>query len=144
MRPSRYWGNQVLNFVIHWNCCLVGSESHSDHFVKSDSKKPLSDIFHVITFRFPNITFIAISFISKMVDGVTYLLFAACLTAQQVNETSLQSKLVCEASECNNFDTITNLTPRVSMPSALFSFNRIWFRSCYVIFRFPALLLRYR
>lgn len=93
MRPSGYWGNQVLNFVIQWNCCLVGSESHSDHFVKSDSKKLLSDIFHVITFRFPNITFIAISFISKMVDGVTYLSFAACLTAQQVNETSLQSKL---------------------------------------------------
>ena len=50
-------------------------------------QKLLFDIFHVTTLSFSNITLIVIPSTSKMVGGITYILFTAWLTAQTVNQT---------------------------------------------------------
>ena len=52
-------------------------------------QKLLFDIFHVTTLSFSNITLIVIPFNSKMIGGVTYILFTAWLAAQTVNQTFL-------------------------------------------------------
>ena len=50
-------------------------------------QKLLFHIFHVTTLSFSDITLIVIPSASKMVGGVTYILFTTQLTAQQVNQT---------------------------------------------------------
>ena len=50
-------------------------------------QKLLLDIFHVTTLSFSNITLIVIPSTSKMVGVINSILFTACLTAQQVNQT---------------------------------------------------------
>ena len=52
-------------------------------------QKLLFDIFHVTTLSFSNITLIVIPSTSKMVGGITYILFTTWLTAQTVNHTFL-------------------------------------------------------
>ena len=50
-------------------------------------QKLLCHMFYVTTLSFSGITLIYIPSTSKMVGGVTYMLFTTWLTAQQVNQT---------------------------------------------------------
>ena len=54
---------------------------------KMTLQKLLFHIFHVIIPSFSDMTLIVIPSASKMVGGVTYILFTACFTVQQVNQT---------------------------------------------------------
>ena len=85
---------------------------------------------------FSDITLIVIPSASKMVGGVTYILFTAWLTAQQVNQTFIVAIKTMvyfigffsgEASKfLSNTYALTDLTPRTTAPSAPYlSFNRI-------------------
>ena len=55
--------------------------------LKRSLEKLLFGIFHVTSLSLSNITLTVILSTSKMVGYTTYLLFIACLTAQQVNQT---------------------------------------------------------
>ena len=52
-------------------------------------QKLLLHIFRATILRFSDITLIVIPYASKMVGGVTFILFTAWLTVQQVNQTSI-------------------------------------------------------
>ena len=116
-------------------------------------QKLLFHVFHVTTLSFSNITLIVIPSTSKMVGGVTYMLFTACLAAQQVNQTfTIAFKTIVyfvflsgEASKfVSNTYALTNVTPRTTTPSAPYlSFNRIQLRSHNIIFYFSHTFVRY-
>ena len=116
-------------------------------------QKLLFHVFHVTTLSFSNITLIVIPSTSKMVGGVTYMLFTACLAAQQVNQTfTIAFKTMVyfvflsgEASKfVSNTYALTNVTPRTTTPSAPYlSFNRIQLRSHNIIFYFSHTFVRY-
>ena len=115
-------------------------------------QKRLFHVFHVTTLSFSNITLIVIPSTSKMVGGVTYMLFTACLAAQQVNQTfTIAFKTMVyfvflsgEASKfVSNTYALTNVTPRTTTPSVPYlSFNRIQLRS-HNIFYFSHTFVRY-
>ena len=118
---------------------------------KNYFEKLLFDIFHVTTLNFSNITFIVVPSTSKMVGGVTYILFNAWLTAQQVNQTFIVALKTMvyfirffsgKASKfVSNIYALRNLIPRTTTPSAPYlSFNRIQLTSYCIIFYFLALL----
>ena len=103
---------------------------------KMTLQKLLFHIFHVITLSFSDMTLIVIPSASKMVSGVTYILFTTWLTAQQVNQTFIVviktmvyflSFFSGEASKfLSNTYALTNLTPRTTTPLVPYlSFNRI-------------------
>ena len=87
----------------------------------------LFDIFHVTTLSFSNIILIVLLPTSKMVGRVTYILFTARLTAQQIIPTFIFAIKVMlyfirffsgEASEfVSNIFALANLTPRTATPS---------------------------
>ena len=117
-------------------------------------QKLLFDFFHVTTLSFSNITLIVIPSTSKIVGGVTYILFTALLTAQQINQTFIVAVKTMVyfirifSGEANEFGSntyaLTNLTPRTTTPLAPYlSFNRIQLRSHYVIFYFSHAFARY-
>ena len=117
-------------------------------------QKLLFDIFHVTTLSFSNITLIVIPSTFKIVGGVTFILFTAWLTAQQVNQTftiAVKTKVYFirffNGKACkfdSNIYALTNLTPRTTTPSAPYlSFNRIQLRSHYIIFYFSRTFVRY-
>ena len=116
-------------------------------------QKLLFHVFHVTTLSFSNITLIVIPSTSKMVGGVTYMLFTACLAAQQVNQTfTIAFKTMVyfvflsgEASKfVSNTYALTNVTPRTTTPSVPYlSFNRIQLRSHNIIFYFSHTFVRY-
>ena len=116
-------------------------------------QKLLFHVFHVTTLSFSNITLIVIPSTSQMVGGVTYMLFTACLAAQQVNQTfTIAFKTMVyfvflsgEASKfVSNTYALTNVTPRTTTPSAPYlSFNRIQLRSHNIIFYFSHTFVRY-
>ena len=96
----------------------------------------LLHIFYVTTLSFSDITLIANRSASKMVGGVTHILFTTWLTAQQVNQTFIVAikTMVCFigffSGEANKFLSntyaLTNLTPRTTTPSEPYlSVNRI-------------------
>ena len=117
-------------------------------------QKLLFHIFHVTGLSFSDITLIVLPSTSKMVGGVTYILFTAWVTAQQVNQTFIgaiktliyfigffsgeASKFLC------NTHALSIFTPRTTTPSALYlSFNRIQLRSHCIIFYFSRTSVRY-
>ena len=117
-------------------------------------QKLLFDFFHVTTLSFSSITLIIIPSTSKIVGGVTYILFTALLTAQQINQTfivAIKTMVYCIrifSGEANEFGSntyaLTNLTPRTTTPLAPYlSFNRIQLRSHYVIFYYSHTFARY-
>ena len=87
-------------------------------------QKLLLHIFHVTTLSFSDITLKGIPSVSKMVGGVTYILFTAGLTAQQINQTFIVAikamvYFICFSSgEASKFHSntyaVTNLTPRTT------------------------------
>ena len=87
-----------------------------DHTVKNDFEKTF------VWLSFSNITLAVIPSTSEMVGGVTYILFTAWLTAQQVNQTFIVAIKTMvyfiqffggEASKfVSNIDALTNLSPR--------------------------------
>ena len=105
-------------------------------------------------FRFFNITLIVIPSSSKMADGITYILFTAYLTAQQVNQTFIVAIktmvyfinffLSGESREfVSNICAFTKFTPWISIPLAPYiSFIRLQLRSHYVIFFIPSTSVR--
>ena len=109
---------------------------------------------HVTTLSFSDITLIVMLSTSKMVIGVTYILFTAWLTAQEVNQTFIVSiKTIVYfigyfssggSKFLSNTYALTNLTPRTTTPSAAYIyFNRIQLRSHYIIFYFYRTSVRY-
>ena len=116
-------------------------------------QKLLVDIFCVTILSFSNITLKVTPPTSKMVGGITYILFNVCLTAQQIKQFIVTIKTMVyfpiffsgEVSEfISNIYAFTNLTPRVTTPSAPYlSFNRMQLRSHHVIFYFSSTSVRY-
>ena len=109
---------------------------------------------HVTTLSFSDITLIVMLSTSKMVIGVTYILFTAWLTAHKVNETFIVAIKTMVyfigyfSSEARKFLSntyaLTNLTHGTTTPSAAYiSFNRIKLRSQYIIFYFYRTSVRY-
>ena len=78
------------------------------------------------------ISLFVISPASKMVGGVTYILFTACFIAQEVNQTFIlaiktmiyfKSFFSGEASEfVSNIYALRNLTPRITTPMTPYLF----------------------
>ena len=116
-------------------------------------QKLLLHIFHVTTLSFSDITLIVIPSASKMVGGVTYILF----TAMTYSSTGKSNIYHCnqnyglffffggEASKfLSSTYALTNLTPKTTTPSAPYlSFNRMQLRSHYIIFYFSSISVRY-
>ena len=130
----------MLSVFIQYNSLLVGSETcilsinrtsiNLYQSVKNEFAKTFVwkfPCYHSQFFSY--VTLIVIPSPSKMVGGVTYVLFTTWLTGQQVNQTfNVASKTMTffsgEASKfVSNTYALTNLTPRTTTPSALYLFS---------------------
>ena len=117
-------------------------------------RKLLFHIFHFTVLSLSDTTLIVIPSLSKMVSGVTYILFTAWLTAQQIKQTFIVAiktmvyfirfLVVKLVNSSVIFVLLKKLTPSTTTLSALYlSFNKIQLRSHYIIFYFSRSSVRY-